>query len=291
VLRPRTLPWYQRSRWWSVVRQVVGRLDRHNSGLLAGGIAMYALLSVFPGLAGVVLIYGLFATPSGITRHMQVFAAVLPPGVWDIFNTQLHNVAAHDHSTLTVAAVIGLLIALWNARLTMSALMTATNVAYQVRDRRNYFVQVLISLVLTFGAIIGFLLMLLVGIVVPLALALLGTGDAVRLTVAVLRWLVLWVFALVGLALLYHFAPARRLAQWRCLTWGSAGSATVWLLLSGLFGVYVSLIGNYDRTYGALGGVIVLLVWFYLLSFTVVAGAELNAVMDIRARRAGTTCP
>jgi membrane protein len=291
VLKPRVLPWYRRSRWWSVAQQIVGRLERHHSALLAGGIAMYALLSVFPGLAGVVLIYGLFATPDGITRHMQVFSAVLPPGVWDIFNTQLRNIAAHDHTTLTTAAVIGLLIALWNARLTMGALMTATNVAYQVRDRRNYFVQLLISLALTLGAIIGFLLMLLVGVVVPLALALLGSGAWVRLIVAVVRWLVLWVFALVGLALLYHFAPARHLAQWRCLTWGSAGSATVWLLLSGLFGVYVSFFGSYDRTYGALAGVIVLLVWFYLLSFTVVAGAELNAVMDVRARRAGTSCP
>jgi membrane protein len=270
-------------RWWNVARQVAARLAEHNSGLLAGGIAMYGLLSVFPGLAGVVLIYGLFATPSGITRHMRVFAGVLPPGVWGIFNAQLHSVAAHDHETLTIAAVAGILIALWNARLTMSALMTATNVAYEIREPRGYFLHVLISLLLTLATISGFLLMLLVGVVVPLTLALLGSGAWVRLIVAILRWLVLWGFAVVGLALLYHYAPAGRARRWRCLTWGSAGAATVWLLLSGLFSVYVRFFGSYDRTYGALAGVIVLLLWFYMLSFTVVAGAELNAVMDARA--------
>lgn len=283
------------ARWWEVGREVVGRLDQHNSALLAGGIALYGLLSVFPGLAGAVLIYGLFATPSGITRHMQVFAGMLPPGVWGIFNDQLHNVAAHDHGALTAAAVIGLLLSLWNARLTVGGLMTAINIAHGTRERRGYFVRILISLLLTLATIVGFLLMLLGGVVVPLALWLLGSGPWVRLVVALLRWLVLWGFAVSGLAVLYHYAPARQVARWRCLTWGSVGAATVWLVLSGLFSLYVSSFGSYDRTYGALTGVMVLLMWFYLLSFTVVAGAELNAVMDARSpdrsqRKRGERC-
>lgn len=211
------------ARWWEVGREVVGRLDQHNSALLAGGIALYGLLSVFPGLAGAVLIYGLFATRSGITRHMRVFAEILPPGVWNIFNAQLHNVAAHDHGALTAAAVIGVLLSLWNARLTVGGLMTATNIACGTRERRGYFLRILISVALTLATVMG-----------------------------------------------------------------------VWLVLSGLFSVYMSFFGSYDRTYGALTGVIVLLMWFYLLSFTVVAGAELNSVMDARsahtAQKRGGRC-
>jgi membrane protein len=287
LLKPGTLTWqWRRPRWWDLARQVVARLDRHNSALLAAGIAMYGLLSVFPGLAAAVLIYGVFATPSSISLHMRVFAGVLPPGVWQIFNAQLHNVAAHQHGTLTVAAATGALIALWSARLAMSALMTATDIAYAIRERRGYFLEMLISMLLTLGSIVGFLLMLVVGVIVPLALALLGSGFWITLAVTVLRWLVLWVFAVVGLALLYHYAPARRVAHWRCLTWGSVGAASVWLVLSAIFSLYVRFFGSYDKTYGALAGVIVLLMWFYLLSFTVVAGAELNAVRDGRARAA-----
>jgi len=256
----------------------------HNAGLLAGGIAMYGLLSVFPGLAAAVFIYGLFATPVDVSRHMSVFAGVLPPGVWDIFNTQLQKVAAHDHSALTAAAVIGLLLALWGARLTMSALMTATTIAYEVPERRGFFRQTLISLLLTLGAICGFLAMLLVGVIIPLSLAVLGTSWWVKVGVGVVRWFVLWGFAVIGLALVYHFAPARRPAHWRCFTCGSVVTATLWLALSGVFTVYVRHFGTYDRTYGALAGVVVLLLWFYLLSYVVLLGAEVNAALSAGRR-------
>ena len=262
--------------------RVVDKVQTHNAGLLAGGIAMYGLLSVFPGLAATVFIYGLFATPADVSRHMSVFAGILPPGVWYIFNTQLQNVATHDHSALTVAAVIGLLLALWGARLTMSALMTATTIAYEVPERRGLLLQILTSLLLTLGAIVGFLAMLLIGVVVPISLYVLGTNWWVNLAVGVVRWLLLWGFAVIGLALVYHFAPARRPDRWRFLTCGSAVTASLWLAVSGLFAVYVRSFGSYDQTYGALAGVVVLLLWFYLLSYTVLLGAEVNAALSAR---------
>jgi len=268
--------------WWRVAVRVVDKVQTHNAGLLAGGIAMYALLSVFPGLAAAVFLYGLFATPADVSRHMSVFAGILPPGVWHIFNTQLQKVATHDHSALTVAAVIGLLLALWGARLTMSALMTATTIAYEVPERRGFFRQILTSLLMTLGAIVGFLAMLLVGVVVPVGLYILGTSWWVNLVVGVVRWLVLWGFAVVGLALVYHFAPARRPHRWRLLTCGSAVTAGLWLAVSGLFAVYVRSFGSYDQTYGALASVIVLLLWFYLLSYTLLLGAEVNAALSAR---------
>jgi len=268
--------------WWHVAVRVIAKLQQHNCGLLAGGIAMYGLLSVFPGLAAAVLIYGLFATPAGVAHHMSVFAGLLPPGVWGIFNAQLQKVAAHDHGTLTIGAAIGLGLALWSARLTMSALMTATTIALEVPERRGFFVQILISLVLTLGAIVGFLAMLLVGVVVPVALIVLGTNLWVRMAVAVLRWVVLWLFAVLSLALLYHFAPARRAGRWRCLSCGSVVTATLWLAVSALFALYVRVFASYDQTYGALSSVVVLLMWFYLLSFSVILGAEMNAAIGAR---------
>jgi membrane protein len=202
--------------------------------------------------------------------------------VWDIFNAQLQMVAAHDHGALTLGAVIGVLIALWSARLTMSALMTATNIAYEVPETRGFFFQLFISLVLTFAAIAGFLAMLLVGIVIPLALAVLGTSSWVQEGVTTARWLLLWLFAGTGLGLLYHYAPARRGARRHWITWGSALTATFWLLLGGLFGIYVRSFANYDQTYGALTGMVVLLMWFYLLSYSAILGVELDAAVEAR---------
>jgi membrane protein len=269
-----------RPRWWDVAVQAWQQLNEHNAGLLAGGVAMYGLLSVFPGLAALVSLYGLFATPGDVIVHMSVFAGVLPPGVWSIFNAQLQNVVAHDHGTLTVAAAVALLIALWSARATMSALMTATTIAYQQPEGRGWIAQILISLLLTLGVIVGFLLMLVLGVVVPLALEVLGPAASVRDITAVLRWLLLWLFAVLGLSVVYHFAPARRPPAWRWFTWGSTIAATCWLIVSGLFSLYVRTFASYGKTYGALGGVVALLMWFYLLSFIVIIGAELNAVLD-----------
>jgi membrane protein len=271
--------------WWQVLLRVIDRLQLHNGALLAAGIAMYGLLSVFPGLAAAVSLYGLFATPAQVIEHMKLFAGILPPGVWMIFSTQLQSVVAQDHGSLTMAAAVSMLIALWSARLTMSALMTTTTIAYDVPDKRGYFLQLLVSLLLTIGVIVGFLVMLVLGIVVPLALTILGSSALQQLSATLLRWLLLWFFAVGGLDVVYFFAPATAAKRWHWITPGAALAASAWLMVSAGFAIYVRTIAGYDRTYGALAGVIVLLVWFYLLSLIVIVGAEVNAAIQHQVRR------
>ena len=186
--------------WWDIAWRVCKRLGSDNVTLVAGGLAMYALLSVFPGLAAMVSIYGLFATPADVINHMSAFAGVLPPGVWDIFNTQLQSITRHATSTLTTAAIVGLLIALWSARSAMSSLMTATNIAYGEREKRGFFTQILLSLAFTLGAIVGFLAMLMLGVAIPLALNVFGAAPWVKIGVDVLRFVLLWLMAALGLA-------------------------------------------------------------------------------------------
>jgi membrane protein len=274
--------------WWDILWRVVKRLGTENITLICGGMAMYALMSVFPGLAAAVSIYGLVATPADAIKHMQAFAGVLPPGVWDIFNTQLQTITRHETSTLSIAAILGVVIALWSARSAMSALMSGTNVAYGEAENRKFFVQVLISLALTVGAVLGFLLMLLLGIVIPITLNILGTSPWVQWIADALQWALLWVFTVFALALIYRHAPARQPARWHWVKWGSVIAATLWLAMSAVFALYVQAFANYGKTYGALGGVIALLMWFYLSSVIVVLGAQINAEME-RQTRVDTT--
>ncbi len=277
--------------WWDVTWRVLKRLGSDNVTLVAGGLAMYALLSVFPGLTAAVSVYGLFSSPDDVLKHMSVFAGVLPPGVLDIFNAQLQTFVSHAQSTLSVAAALGLVLALWSARSAMSALMTATNIAYGEREKRNFFIQVLISLVLTLGAIVGFIAMLLLGVAIPVALKVLGTSTWAQWALDVPQWMLLWLFAIVALAFVYRYAPAREPARWRWVTWGSAIAATLWLAASALFAIYVRTFANYGRTYGALGGVVALLMWFYLSGILVVLGAEINAEMERQTRQDTTEGP
>jgi membrane protein len=266
--------------WRDIAWRVMRRLGSDNVSLVAGGLAMYSMLSIFPGLAALVFIYGLFATPADVVAHMSNFAGVLPPGVWTLFNTQLQELVHHDQGSLTVAATAGLLVALVSARSAMSSLMSATNIAYGERERRGFLTQVLISLVFTLAAIGGFLLMLTLGVAIPVGLRILGTSPWTLNVVAVLRLALLWLVALAGLALIYRYAPSRERAQWRWLTWGSVVAATLWLAASALFAFYVKAFGSYGATYGALGSVIVLLMWFYISGFIVVLGAEINSEME-----------
>jgi membrane protein len=277
--------------WWDILWRVFKRLGTDNVTLVAGGLAMYALLSVFPGLAAAIFFYGLFTTPADVAKHLSVFAGMLPPGVWDIFNAQLQTLTRHPQSTLSIAAGVGVLVALWSARSAMSSLMTATNIAYSEVEKRNYFVQILISLALTIGAVLGFMALLVLGVAVPVALKVLGTNIWVQWAVDALQWVFLWCVAVLGLAFVYRYAPAREHARWHWVTWGSAIAATLWLLASGIFAYYVRTFANYGKTYGALGGVIALLMWFYLSSIVVVLGAEINSEMERQTRRDTTEGP
>ncbi len=289
--RGRTASWPKEipvAGWWDILWRVLKRLSTENLTLMCGGMAMYALMSVFPALAAAVSIYGLFATPADAIKHVRVFAGVLPPGVWGIFNTQLQTITRHETKTLSIAAILGLVIALWSARSAMSALMSGTNMAYGEAEKRKFFMQVLTSLALTIGAVLAFLVMLLLGIVIPITLNLLGTNAWVQWIVDVLQWALLWAFTVVALALVYRYGPARHRARWQWVKWGSVIAATLWLVMSAVFAFYVQAFANYGKTYGALGSVIALLMWFYLSSVIVVLGAQINAEME-RQTRVDTT--
>jgi len=270
--------------WWDIALRIKDDLQRDNASLVAGGLAMYALLSVFPALAAAISVYGLVFTADDVVKQLSAFSGVLPPGVWDIFNTNLQDVAKRQTGSLTVAAVLATGTALISARSGMASLMQATNIAYQEREKRGWVRQVAISMAFTIGGVLSFVVMVLLGVALPLVLKIF-TAPWVQQVVAVLRWFLLWTYAALGLAVVYRFAPARERAQWRWVTWGSVVAATLWLLGSVLFSAYVRLFGSYAKTYGALGGVVLLLLWFYLSSYFLVLGAEINAEMERQTQR------
>jgi membrane protein len=276
--------------WWDIILRIKDDLSRDNASLVAGGLAMYGLLSVFPALAAAVSIYGLVFTPDDVARQLSTFAGVLPPGVWDIFKTDLQDVAKRQSGSLTLAAVLATATALISARSGMASLMQATNIAYQEREKRGWFRQVAVSLAFTVGGVLSFVVLLLFGIAVPLVFNAF-TSPWVQDVAAILRWLLLWMFAVLGMAVVYRFAPAREKAQWQWVTWGSVVAATLWLVGSVLFSVYVRVFGSYAKTYGALGGVVVLLLWFYLSSYFLVLGAEINSEMERQTKLDTTDGP
>jgi membrane protein len=273
------------SGWWDIIVRVKSDLSRDNVSLVAGGLAMYALLSVIPTLVAALSFYGLLFSPADVIKHMNALSSLLPPGVRDIFSSELQNVARRQSGTLTVAAMLAVLVALASARSGMATLMQAVNIAYQERAKRGFFKQLMTSVAFTLGAILGVIVMLLLAVAVPMLFKALTTSSWVESVVGTLRWTMLWVFAVLSLTVTYRFAPVRKLARWRWVTWGSVIAASLWVTGSLLFAFYLRTFGSYAQMYGALGGVIVLLMWFYLSSFFVVLGAEINAEMERQTRQ------
>jgi membrane protein len=272
--QPREVPWRG---WWDLTVRLKENLSRDNASLMAAGLAMYGLLALFPALTATISIYGLFVTPAEVVHQIGGFAREMPPGVWDLLKTQMQDVASHQHGTLSAAAALGLLVALWSASSGMSSLMTATNIAYGERQRRGFILRSAIALLMTIGAVVGFIIMLALTFAVPLVLGMLGASPVLQIIGEVAPWLLLWWFAVLALAIIYRLASAPEPPRWHWVTWGSGIAATLWLVGTVLFTLCVRLFASYQNTFGALSDLEVLLIWFYLASFLVLLGAEINA--------------
>lgn len=266
--------------WRDILVRVWQKLGEDHTSLVAAGIALNTLLAVFPALAVAVLIYGLFSSPTGVEADIKPFMQILPLDAAKLLQAQLQSLVAPTHVKLGIGAVLSALLAFWSARQGIVALMTATNIAYYERERRGFVTQIAISLGFTLAAVAAFLVMLVLGVAVPLGLQLLPLGPVAATAILVFRWILLWLFAAGTLAVVYRHAPDRHTAQWQWVTWGSVVAATLWLAGSVLFELYVKNFSSYGATYGALGGVIVLIMWFYLGGFAVVLGAQINAEME-----------
>jgi membrane protein len=140
---------------------------------------------------------------------------------------------------------------------------------------------------LTLGVILGFLLVVALLAVVPAILAFLPLGGFGEAIAGLLRWPLVVAVVVLGLAVLYRYAPSRGDVPWRWLTPGALAATVLWLLGSVAFTIYVANFGSYNETFGALGGVVVLLTWLWLSSFIVLMGAELDSEMERQEKRTG----
>jgi len=266
-----------RAGWRDILLRVWKKISEDNVALVASGVALNTLLAVFPAMAVLASVYGMFASPAQVAKEIAPFYGILPHDAASIIQTQLQALARPRSQTLGIGAIVSFVVSIYYASQGVSALMSATNIAYTERERRGFFKLIMVALGFALGGVAGFVLMLALTLAVPLALQHLPMPGFVNMAVLVLRWILLWIFAAFGLAIVYRYAPSRQNARWRWVSWGSVVAATLWLASSFLFSLYVRDFGSYGKTYGALGGVIVLIMWFYLQGFAVVLGAEFNA--------------
>jgi membrane protein len=263
--------------WWTTLTRVYDGVQEDRIVSTAGGVSFFMLLAIFPGLAGLISLYGLIADSQSVTQHIDLLSGILPEGGLQLLHTQLDKLTSEPAPRLGIASLVALVISLWSANGGIKALFDALNIAYDEKEKREFITLNLVSLALTLGAI-GFMIASLLAItILPKALAWAGRIDAGAM-LDWLRWPILLAVANLGIVILYRFGPSRsRPSRWRWITPGSAVATLAWIGISLLFSFYTGHFGSYDRTYGSLGAAVGFMTWLWISTIVILIGAKLDA--------------
>ncbi len=249
----------------------------------AAAVAFYALLAVFPALAALVSLCGLFIDPEAAAASLQALAGALPAGTAEVVRDVLGRTGSVSGGRIGLVATLAAG-ALWSATAASMQLFGALNAAYGEREGRGAVRLIGTALLFTLGAM-AFVGLALGGVLaVPIALgAQAGAGGGADRLLRLLRWPLLVASASFALALTYRYGPCRACPRWRWASWGSAAAASVWLLGSASVSWYMERVGGYDWIYGSVGAVLGFMLWAWVSAAAVLVGAALNAELEREA--------
>jgi membrane protein len=278
--------------WRQVVERTWTESGRHNLSVIAAGCAFYALFAIFPALAALVTLFGLTTNPTtSIDAQFEVLGLVLPPAAFDMVVEQTQRIVAASNHTLGLSLVISIGLALWSLTFLTQAVFSALNVAYEEPERRSVLRFYLSTFLFAVAGVFGGSVTLLAVVYVPIAFAYAGYTTDFTHFISVARWPLLAFIVLVLLCSLYRYGPCRNDAKWRWVAPGAVLATAVWLAASAGFSYYVSNFANYDKIYGSLGAVIVLLFWLYITFYILLLGAEINAELELQTEVDTTVGP
>jgi membrane protein len=268
---------------WSIWVTALGCLWRRvvhdNLDILAGGVALFAILSFMPAIAATVAIYGVVADPADIHAQVAPLAGVVPRDVMAVVTNQMTKASGADDDALGWAFVLSLALALFSALGGARAVIQALNLVNRRDDTRSYLRQSGLALLLSLGGVMTVIVSVALVVVLPTVLHFVRLDADTELLVTLGRWPALFVLVASGLAVIYRFAPEENTSR---IVPGAIFATALWILGSVLLSLYVTHVANYSA-YGAFGGVLVVVLWFYVSAFVVLLGAALNRELTLAA--------
>ena len=290
---PMQIPWRG---WKQVLRRTFSEMISDRIGLAAAGCAFYATLALFPAISMLVSVYGLAFDPQTVEPQMKVLKHLLPGPAYTLIADRIHTLVSKDHGTLTISLIVSVLVTMWSSSAGTKSMLAALNMAYDEKETRSFFRFQGTALGMTLGGILGAAMTLALLVFLPALLDFLPehlgglqvieqqTGLLIRIGSPVLMVL----FVVAAFSMLYRFGPARQEARWHWVTPGALVSTVLWLIASFGFSYYVGHIASYDATYGPLGAVIGIMMWFFVTAYVVLIGAELNAELELQTAQDST---
>jgi membrane protein len=286
--RPESIPL---AGWRDIALRVQKQLAEDNLSVVAGGVAFFAMLAIFPALAATVSLYGLVADPADVVSQFESLRGVVPAEAHTLIAQQLTAVTGAADRSLGFGLAFSLGLAIWSATKGVKSLMSALNIVYDEQENRGFFRLNALALLFTTSGVlmVGVMLGLIVGLTA--LLAILPLPGWLSAALSLLRWPILAAIAIAAFGIAYRFGPSRSRARWQWLSWGAIIGTALWLLASGGFSFYVAHFADYNELYGSLASVIILLMWFYITAYVVLLGAEINSEIEHQTAMDSTTGP
>ena len=279
---------------FQTLKRTMTEFSEDNLTDAAAALTYYAVLSIFPALLAMISIVGLVGNPQTIIKVLtDVIGSIGPASAVDTFKGPIEGLAKSS-GTAGVMVIVGIAASLWTASGYVGAFMRASNVIYEVEEGRSFMMlrplQMLVTLVLVLLLALVLVSLVLTGPIASAVGSAVGLGGTAVTVWNIAKWPVLFAVVVFMITLLYYASPNAKLGGLKSIVPGSALAIAVWLVASAGFAFYVANFGSYNKTYGALGGVIIFLVWLWITNVAILLGAELNAERE-RSRQLNDDVP
>lgn len=270
----------QRAAWRDLIRRTLLASTTDRVSLAAAGCAFYATLALFPAISMLISIYGLVLDPATAEQQLVVLSGLLPAPAYGLIEDRVHQLIIQPSNTLSASLLVSFLLTFWSSSTGSKSILSAVNVAYDVTEQRPYVRFQLIGLAMTLVSVLCAILAIAVLLLLPAAIDFLGLAKHGGSLIHAAGMAMLIGFFFVAIALLYRFGPSRPPPPRPRIAAGAALATVLWLIASELLSLYIARINTFGATYGSLGAVVGVMLWFYISAYAVLLGAELNARLE-----------
>lgn len=271
------------SPWRDVLNNTLRACVSDRVALAAAGCAFFATLALFPAMSMLISLYGLLFNPRGVEHQVLWLHDMLPPSAYWLIADRLHHLVIQPRARLGIGLVVSLLLTFWSATIGMRSMLSALTMAYGGRPKRRFLRFLGVSLAMTLVAVLGSVLAIAVLVCMPAVFQFVYPWAWRLRVIHFASVVVLLGFAGLSVGLLYRFGPAPPRPRRPWITPGATLALALWLVASALLTFYIDHIATFGVTYGPLGAVAAVMLWFFVTSYAVLLGAELNAQLERRS--------
>ncbi len=268
--------------WRIIVTETAAALISDRVSMAAAGSAFFATLALFPAITTLVSMYGLLFTRESVEPQLRYLQGILPAPAFSLIADRVHELVTQPPGQLGIGLAISSAVTFWSASSGTKSVLTALNAAFDVEEKRSFLVFQGVGLLMTLSAMISAVLAIALLVLLPAFIGFIGLQSEAAGLIHTAGLVVMVGFVIASILVLYRFGPSRAHKAGHRMAVGALVATVLWLVASGLLSFYVSHLSTFGATYGSIGAVVGVMLWFYVTVYAVLLGAELNSQIEFR---------